>query len=166
MTQLQPVQSATVSKFTDLIEQCRQSVAEMFPWDLVEKREQGESPMLLDVREPYEFQAMHIKDSLNVPRGILETAVEWGYEETVPDLVEARDREIVIICRAGNRSLLAGKTLQSMGYSRVCSLKTGLRGWNDFEQPLIDNTGNEVDLDESDDYFTSRVSKAQLGPES
>ncbi|VFN03421.1 MAG: Rhodanese-related sulfurtransferase [Candidatus Kentron sp. G] len=163
MTQSQPTQSPARTKFTDLIEECRQSVAEIFPWDLAEKMEQGELPMLLDVREPYEFQAMRMKDSINVPRGILETAVEWGYEETVPKLVDARDEEIIIICRAGNRSLLAGKTLQSMGYTRVCSLKTGLRGWNDFEQPLVDDSGNEVDLDASDDYFTSRVSKEQLG---
>nr|VFJ90633.1 MAG: Rhodanese-related sulfurtransferase [Candidatus Kentron sp. H]VFJ91747.1 MAG: Rhodanese-related sulfurtransferase [Candidatus Kentron sp. H]VFJ98381.1 MAG: Rhodanese-related sulfurtransferase [Candidatus Kentron sp. H] len=169
MTQIQSESSqskpaVTVARFTDLIEQCRQSVAEIFPWDLVEKMEKGESPMLLDVREPYEFQAMRIEGSLNVPRGILETAVEWGFEETVPELVRARDKEIIIICRAGNRSLLAGRTMQSMGYTRVCSLQTGLRGWNDFEQPLVDHAGNGVTLDASDDYFTSRVSEAQLGP--
>lgn len=147
-----------------LIEECRKSVAEIFPWDLVEKLEQGASPMLLDVREPYEFQAMRMKGSLNVPRGILETAAEWGYEETVPALIEARDEEIIIICRAGNRSLLAGRTLQRMGYTRVCSLQTGLRGWNDFEQPLVDGAGNRMDQDASDDYFTSRVSEEQLGP--
>nr|VFK49388.1 MAG: Rhodanese-related sulfurtransferase [Candidatus Kentron sp. TC]VFK52810.1 MAG: Rhodanese-related sulfurtransferase [Candidatus Kentron sp. TC]VFK65355.1 MAG: Rhodanese-related sulfurtransferase [Candidatus Kentron sp. TC] len=151
------------AKFNDLIKKCRESVPEIFPWDLLEKMERGDSMLLLDVREPYEFHAMHIEDSLTVPRGILESAVEWGYEETVPELVEARDREIVVICRAGNRSLLAGKTLQFMGYRSVCSLKTGLRGWNDFEQPLVDNTGNEVEIDAADDYFTSHVSDAQLG---
>jgi len=158
-----PSQPTAISKFNDFIEKCRESVPEIFPWDLVEKMERGDSMLLLDVREPYEFHEMHIKDSLSVPRGILESAVEWGYEETVPELVEARDKEVVIICRAGNRSLLAGKTLQSMGYTRVFSLKTGLRGWNDFEQPLIDSAGLEVILDAADDYFTSRVSEAQLG---
>jgi len=158
------LQSTAPSKFTDFIEACRESVPEVFPWDLVEKQEQGETMMLLDVREPYEFQTMHMKGSINVPRGILESAAEWGYEETVPELVEARDERIVIICRAGNRSLLAGKVLQLMGYTRICSLKTGLRGWNDFEQTLVDSAGNEVDMDISDDYFTSRVSEEQLGP--
>nr|VFK15207.1 MAG: Rhodanese-related sulfurtransferase [Candidatus Kentron sp. LFY] len=156
-------QSVAIFRFNDLIEKCREFVLEIFPWDLVEKMEQGDPILLLDVREPYEFHEMHIKGSLGVPRGILESAVEWGYEETVPELVEARNKEIVILCRAGNRSLLAGRTLQSMGYTRVCSLKTGLRGWNDFEQPLIDNAGNEVAIDVADDYFTSRVSQAQLG---
>nr|VFJ53544.1 MAG: Rhodanese-related sulfurtransferase [Candidatus Kentron sp. FW]VFJ58382.1 MAG: Rhodanese-related sulfurtransferase [Candidatus Kentron sp. FW] len=154
---------ATISKFNDFIEKCRESVPEVFPWDLVEEIQQDNSILLLDVREPYEFHAMHIRGSVSVPRGILESAVEWGYEETVPELVEARDRKIIIICRAGNRSLLAGRTLQLMGYTRVSSLKTGLRGWNDFEQPLVDSAGNEVVLDAADDYFTSRVSDAQLG---
>nr|VFJ60016.1 MAG: Rhodanese-related sulfurtransferase [Candidatus Kentron sp. DK]VFJ68866.1 MAG: Rhodanese-related sulfurtransferase [Candidatus Kentron sp. DK] len=163
MTQ-QSQQSTTGAKFMDLVEACRATVPEIFPWDLVERIEQGKLPTLLDVREPYEFQAMRIAGSLNVPRGILESAAEWGYEETVPELVRARDSEIILICRAGNRSLLAGKTLQAMGYSRVCSLKTGLRGWNDFEQPLVDSTGAQVELDTSDDYFISRVSQPQLGP--
>lgn len=147
----------------DLVEKCRESVPELLPWDLADKMEQGDSVLLLDVREPYEFNAMHIEGSMSVPRGILESAVEWGYEETVPELVEAREKEVVIICRAGNRSLLAGKTLQLMGYTRVCSLKTGLRGWNDFEQPLVDNAGKEVIIDDADDYFLSRVSETQLG---
>nr|VFK38272.1 MAG: Rhodanese-related sulfurtransferase [Candidatus Kentron sp. SD]VFK44343.1 MAG: Rhodanese-related sulfurtransferase [Candidatus Kentron sp. SD]VFK79315.1 MAG: Rhodanese-related sulfurtransferase [Candidatus Kentron sp. SD] len=158
--QLQPV---TTFKFNDLIEKCREFVPEIFPWDLADKMKQGDSMLLLDVREPYEFHEMHIKDSLNVPRGILESAVEWGYEETVPELVEARSKEVIIICRAGNRSLLAGRTLQSMGYGHVCSLKTGLRGWNDFEQSLIDSADNDVALEAADDYFTSRVSETQLG---
>nr|VFK59788.1 MAG: Rhodanese-related sulfurtransferase [Candidatus Kentron sp. TUN]VFK63201.1 MAG: Rhodanese-related sulfurtransferase [Candidatus Kentron sp. TUN]VFK68461.1 MAG: Rhodanese-related sulfurtransferase [Candidatus Kentron sp. TUN] len=156
-------QQNAISKFNDFIEKCREFVPEVFPWDLVERMEKNDSILLLDVREPYEFHTMHLKGSLSVPRGILESAVEWGYEETVPELVEARDKEIIIICRAGNRSLLAGRTLQLMGYTHVYSLKTGLRGWNDFEQPLVDNVGNEVILDVADDYFTSQVSEAQLG---
>ena len=71
--------------------------------------------MLLDVREPDAFDAMHIKGSPSVPREILESAVEYGYEETVPQLVEARAKEVIAICRAGNRSLLAGRSLQQMG---------------------------------------------------
>lgn len=153
-----------MKRFGDLVEECRQRVAEIFPWDLVQRLESPAPPLLLDVREPYEFDAMHIAGSLPVPRGILESACEWGYEETVPELVEARNREVVVICRSGNRSLLAGDVLLAMGYSRVVSLRTGLRGWSDYEQPLVDRKGNTVSLDASDDYFMPRVSKQQLGP--
>ncbi|HQU01953.1 MAG TPA: lytic murein transglycosylase, partial [Acetobacteraceae bacterium] len=80
--------------------------------------------------------AMRIAGSVNIPRGILESACEYGYEETVPELVTAREREIVVICRSGFRSVLSAFNMQLLGYTKVCSLKTGLRGWNDFEQPL------------------------------
>ena len=122
-------------------------------------------PLILDIREPDEFSAMHIEDSLHVPRGILETACEYNYEETVRELVEARDRAIVVTCRSGNRSALAAYTMQQMGYRRVSSMKTGLRGWNDYELPLVDAAGNKVPVDVADEFFTARLRPDQMAPE-
>jgi rhodanese-related sulfurtransferase len=153
-----------IMRFKDLIERSLARVAEIMPWDLEQRMAQSADLLLLDVREPYEFAAMRIEGSLNVPRGILETACEYGYEETVPELVEARDRDIVIICRSGNRSVLAADIMQQIGYQRVCSLKTGLRGWNDYEQPLVDVEGRQVGFEESDTYFAPRLRPEQLGP--
>jgi hypothetical protein len=51
-----------------------------------------------------------------------------------------------------------------MGYRDAVSLKTGLRGWSDYEQPLEDGRGRRLDQDSADDYFLSRVSPEQLGP--
>ena len=150
--------------YSQLVNESLPDVKELFPWDLEEKLQRGDDMLLLDVREPYEFNAMQLKDSINVPRGILESAADWDYEETVPELVEAREREVIIICRSGNRSVLAAKTLQLMGFSATISLKTGLRGWNDFEQPLIDGDGNRVSIDQGDDYFESLVRPEQLAP--
>ena len=81
--------------FEQLVTEALERVDEVFPWDLAEALEQDPDLMLLDVREPYEYDAMHIRGALNVPRGILETACEYNYEETVPELVNAREREIV-----------------------------------------------------------------------
>jgi len=153
-----------MKRFMELLKECLPAVEEIFPWDLVEQAEVGEDALILDVREPYEFDAMHIDGSLNVPRGILESAVEWGYEETVPELVQARDRNVVVVCRSGNRSLLAAKTMRIMGYSRVVNLRTGLRGWNDYEQPLVNKAGEEVSFEEGDEYFMPQVRPDQLGP--
>jgi rhodanese-related sulfurtransferase len=116
------------------------------------------------VREPYEFDAMHIAGSLNVPRGILESACEWEYEETEPELVRARNREVVVVCRSGYRSVLAAHSMQLLGYRDVVSLKTGLRGWKDYDQPLVDREGRDVDLDDADDYFTAKLREDQLRP--
>jgi len=154
-----------MKNYNDLMRECLETVQEVFPWDLDEAIQAGQDVLLLDVREPDEYDAMHIRNSLFVPRGVLESACEWGFDDTVPELVQARKREVVVICRSGNRSAFAAKTMQDLGYQNVKSLKTGIRGWNDFELPLIDRAGKEVDIDEADEFLASKVSAEQMGPQ-
>jgi rhodanese-related sulfurtransferase len=120
--------------------------------------------VVLDVREPAEFDAARIPGSINVPRGVLEQACEWDYEETLPELAGRRDRSIVVVCRSGNRSVLAADVMRQMGFAEVSSLKTGVRGWNDFEQPLIDGEGRAVDADEAERRLAPRVRPEQRRP--
>lgn len=138
-------------------------VQEIFPWDLRDELDAGVEPLLLDIRCPDEFEILHIAGAINVPRGILEIAVDYGYEETVPELVQARDRRVIVICRSGNRSILAAHTLGMMGYTNVASLRTGLRGWNDDEQPLINAQGEELDFDAVDLLFLPNLTPDQQG---
>lgn len=152
-----------MKRFSELVNDCLDHVDEVFPWDLVELLKAQPDVLILDVREKEEFDAAHIDGSLHVARGVLESACEYGYEETVPELVQARARPIVLVCRSGNRSVLAADTLQRMGYRDVRSLKTGLRGWNDYEQPLRNADEEPLALDDADDYFAPRLSPAQLG---
>ncbi len=151
--------------FTDLIAEHLSEMEEIFPWDLAEKLQQPHPPIVLDVREPYEYNALHIEGSLSVPRGILEAACDWDYDDTVPELAGGREREIVVLCRSGNRSVLAAYTMQQMGFKHVASLKTGIRGWNDFEQPLVDKDGKLVDIDDADELLASKVRPEQRRPE-
>ena len=153
-----------MKKFNDLVAESARNITEIFPWDLEERFTENPSLLLLDIREPYEFDAMHIKGSLNVPRGVLETACEYDYEETVALLVESRDKEIIVACRSGNRSIFACEVMQKMGYKNVASLKTGLRGWSDYEQALFDKNNNEVDEDTAIDYFTANIREDQMTP--
>ena len=155
-----------MKRFTDLIADILTDITETFPWDIEEKMHDGEQrPLILDIREADEFSAMHIEDSLHVPRGILESACEYDYEETVRELVEARERHIVVVCRSGNRSAFAAFTMQLMGYQQVSSMKTGLRGWNDYELPLVDANGNTVPVEVADEFFTTRLRPDQMSPE-
>jgi len=149
--------------FSQLVEAARSKVRELFPWDLQERMQNNEI-LIVDIREPYEYDAMHIRDSLNVPRGILETACEYDFEETVPELVKARQREVVLVCRSGNRSIFAAEIMQQLGYENVYSLNTGLRGWNEFEQELVDGDNLPVSIDDADDYFTAKVRPEQRRP--
>ncbi len=49
-----------------------------------------------------------------------------------------------------------------MGYRKVRSLKTGMRGWSDYEQEMVDGNGNLVDEDAAIDYFTPKLRPEQL----
>ncbi len=147
-----------------LIAEALETVDEIFPWDLDEWLQEKKDMLLLDVREPYEFDAMKISGSMNVPRGILETACEYNYDETVPELVEARKRTVVVICRSGRRSALAAKTMQEMGYENVVSLKLGVKGWNDSDLPLHDKSGKQVDGDEAAEFLEPPLRPEQMAP--
>lgn len=153
-----------MKRFADLLKECLIGVKEVFPWDLNDQINEGRPMLILDVREPNEFDVMRIEDSINVPRGVLESAVEWDYEETEPELVEARNRHVVVVCRSGNRSLLATKTLSILGYEDVVNLKTGLRGWNDYDLPLVDQTYQPVTIEEGDAYLANKVLPEQRRP--
>lgn len=148
--------------FEDLVNDALTRVEELMPWDLEEALGTANRPLLIDIREPYEYEAMHIKDALNVPRGVLESACEFNYEETLPELADARDRDIVLICRSGKRSVLAADIMQQMGYQKVKSLKTGMRGWSDYDQEMFDDDERLVDEDTAIDYFTPKLLPEQI----
>ncbi len=151
--------------FKDLIEESLPHIKEKFPWDLEERLAENDDVLLIDITEPNEYATVHIQNSINVPRGILEAACSWDYEDTVPALAAGHDKEIVIICRSGNRSALAALTMQIMGFKNVTSLKTGLRGWFEYELPLYNGDGNEVDEDAADEYFSKGPRPDQLKPQ-
>ncbi len=154
-----------MKNFQALIQDCLESVHEIFPWDLQEAIDkQQQLPLLVDIREPYEFEDLHIKGSLNIPRGILEPACDYGYGDTVPELVTARDKKVIVICRSGHRSVLAAHTMQQMGFQSVKSLKTGVKGWNDYELPLHNREGNAVDGDKAADILAPHLQKEQMQP--
>ena len=148
----------------DLVEDTLPHIKELFPWDLEDRIQDNKDILLIDITEPREYNRLHIEGALNVPRGILEASSDWNYEDTLPELASGRDREVVLICRSGNRSALAAFTLQLMGFENVTSLKTGLRGWNDFELPLVNGDNNPVDIDDADDYFSIGPRPDQMEP--
>jgi rhodanese-related sulfurtransferase len=151
-------------KYSELVEKCSKEISELFPWDLEARLAEDDRPLIVDVREPEEYAFAHIEGSINVPRGILEQACEWDYDETVPELVQARDREVIVVCRSGHRSVLAAYNMKLIEFKHAVSLKTGLRGWNDYEQPLVNAAGEPVDIDEADAFFATRLRDDQVDP--
>ena len=154
-----------MKKFMDIVAEAREQVAELFPWDVEERMNADENVLVLDIREECEFMAYHIAHSMLVPRGILETACEEEYEDAVPELIEAREREIIVICRSGNRSILAAQTMQIMGYKNVKSMQTGLRGWNDYELPLRNVQQEIVDPEKVDEMLNAGFCSTLMHPD-
>jgi rhodanese-related sulfurtransferase len=151
-------------RYADLLADALQRVREIMPWDLRDLLAQPGPPLILDVREPAEFAQAHIPGSIHVPRGLLEAACDWDYDDTVPELVRARERRVVVVCRSGNRSVLAADVMQQMGFADVVSLKTGVRGWNDFEQALVDERERPVDTDAAEPLLAAAVRPEQMRP--
>ena len=154
-----------MKRYADLVAEALTRVMEIMPWDLSRMLATGGKPVLLDVREPAEFALIRIPGSINVPRGVLEQSCEWDFDETLPLLAAGRGLDIVVICRSGYRSALAADVMRQMGYTGVVSLKTGVRGWNDYEQPLVDAAGEPVDADTADALLATKLRPDQRKPD-
>jgi rhodanese-related sulfurtransferase len=83
-------------------------------------------PLVLDVREPWEYAAGHIPGAQLVPLGELETRLA-----EIP-----RDRPILSICQVGQRSLAAAGFLISQGYRDVTNIDGGTSAWLERGYPL------------------------------
>ncbi len=88
--------------------------------ELKNRREQGESLVVIDVREPYEYEEFNIGGTL-IPLGSLPSRLD--------ELEEYKDREIVVHCRSGARSANAKAFLNSVGFGKVRNLIGGVMEW-------------------------------------
>ena len=107
---------------TDLFNDARARITQVTPEETMRIRDEHPGTVVLDCREPNEWNLGRVPGALFIPRGILESTIEAA----VP-----RDRKLIIYCASGNRSALAVETLQQMGYADVASMSGGFRGWVD-----------------------------------
>jgi rhodanese-related sulfurtransferase len=93
--------------------------------------ERGEIDVVLDVREPAEFETAHLPGAINIPRGWLEIRADPASPGADPNLTGDQSARILVYCtRApGARSVLATQTLASMGYDKAAALDGGLNAW-------------------------------------
>jgi len=80
-------------------------------------------PRILDVRTPAEFETAHIRGSYNLPLDVL---VEHG-SKVVQQL--DHDRDVVLVCRSGQRSAKAAQLLQGAGLTGGRVLEKGITDW-------------------------------------
>jgi len=97
--------------------------------ELKEKIDSGEDFILLDVREPqeYEFSRIREKEAMLIPLMKLPTVLD-----KLP-----KDKPIYIICRSGNRSLQATLWLMEKGFKNVKNVEGGILAWSEFIDPTV-----------------------------
>lgn len=98
------------------------SESPLAPLDLARRLDQANPPLVLDVRTPAEFADGHIPGAVLIPHDRL--------EQQLATLEPARDREIVLYCRSGRRSLLAENALREHGFTRLRQLDGSWRAWD------------------------------------
>ena len=101
-------------------------IPQMSVQELKQRMDSGDDLLLLDVREPYEYQIANICGTLvpmnDVPRRLDEIS---------------RDREIVVQCRSGSRSQRVAEFLKQNGYEKVANLAGGILAWSDQIDPSV-----------------------------
>ncbi len=108
--------------FQDIMAEARKEIPEASPQQVSELlKNNGKSPVLLDVRESDEWRQGHLEGAIPLPRGFLEIKVETA----IPD----KNTPIIAYCAGGVRSLLAAKVMREMGYQNVTSMAGGYGAW-------------------------------------
>ncbi len=114
-------------RFLALVDAARAEITETDAASVRQRMDDGEAMVLVDVREPDEWDRGRLPGAVAMPRGVLERDVEAA----VPDL----DAPLVLYCGGGYRSALAAQSLGRMGYTNVQSMDGGWRAWTEAGYP-------------------------------
>ena len=106
--------------YRELLRQVRSEIEEVDAVRASELRDGG-GTVFVDVRERNEWDEGHIPGAVHVPRSYLESKIEQA--------VPGRETDLVVYCASGNRSALAAKALEELGYESVASLSGGFADW-------------------------------------
>ena len=121
---------------SDLVADARQRIREVAPAAF--HADSGDA-VLIDVREPAEFDTGHLPGAINIPRGVLEFQVDAHpavANATDPALAH-RERPLVLYCRTGGRAALAADNLQKLGFADVRSIAGGIEAWREAGLPVV-----------------------------
>lgn len=121
-----------MASFRDLLAKAKSEIVEIDTQQAQSRIEAG-NVLVLDVREPDEYDQGALPNALHIPRGHLEAQIEGRATD--------RDQTIVVYCAGGVRSAFAARTLQELGYTDVLSMEGGFGKWKDegraWKQPVV-----------------------------
>lgn len=122
----------------EMVAAARAEATEISPAQAAEAGNRSELALILDVREPGEYQQSHVPRAVNIPRGLLEIKADPASPVADEALSADRSARILVYCTKGPgaRSLFAAQTLSSMGYENVEVLGGGLNAWVEAGLPV------------------------------
>lgn len=131
----QDAETPVAKTLADLVSEARTRIRELAPDDLAEAMERGEPWLIVDVREPYEYEQLHVPGSVLVPRGLLEGAADPHSRHRIDSLCNAPERPLALLCSTGARSAFAAVVLGQMGFPNVVNIAGGIRLWESEDLP-------------------------------
>jgi rhodanese-related sulfurtransferase len=127
--------SAGGKTLADLVAEARAQIREVMPDELSEAMEEGEPWLIVDVREPYEYERLHVPGSVLIPRGLLEGAADPQSPHRIEALCTDRERPLALLCSTGARSAFAAVVLEQMGFGKVVNIAGGIKLWESEDLP-------------------------------
>lgn len=118
--------------FLKVVDQARSGVTEISVEQARKRLVQNPQAVLLDVREDHEWIESHAAGAQHLGRGVLERDLERRYPDP--------DREIIMYCGGGYRSVLTAAVAQQMGYRNIKSLAGGYKAMVEAKWPLERST--------------------------
>lgn len=113
-----------------VFEQAQKNVEQHPPGLISALLEGGEIDLVIDVREPMEWQMGRIEGAVHVPLARLNACADPAASAPDPEIVQHTGGKVVVYCSHGFRSLLGADALKKLGYSDVVSLEGGLVNWS------------------------------------
>jgi sulfur-carrier protein adenylyltransferase/sulfurtransferase len=119
-----------MATFRDLLAAAKAEITEIDTADAADRIDAG--ALILDVREPDEYEEGALPGAVHIPRGHLEAQIE--------NRLTDKAAPVVVYCAGGVRSAFAARTLHELGYTDVFSMAGGFGRWKDegraWKQPV------------------------------
>jgi molybdopterin/thiamine biosynthesis adenylyltransferase/rhodanese-related sulfurtransferase len=133
--------------------QTKSVVEEIEPFEAAQEIEGGDV-VLIDTREPHEFQEARIEGGKLVPPGLLADEIAAA----APD----KSARTILYCRSGNRSYKAAEQMEALGYTDVASMAGGILLWQEQGLPVVATEGMSA---EQRDRYSRHTLLPEVGVE-
>jgi sulfur-carrier protein adenylyltransferase/sulfurtransferase len=131
----------------------RAPIEEIEPFEAEQEIEAGDV-VLIDTREPHEYQEAHLEGGKLVPPGLLKDEIEAAASD--------KSARTILYCRSGNRSAIAAAQMEDMGYEDVASMAGGILAWQEQGLPVVAPEGMSA---EQRDRYSRHTLLPEVGVE-